>query len=125
MKRKSTPEVHPDAFTDAELEFSRSRHVPDEIKAFLSRRHETIGVSAEFYRKVAADARAQRHALMEVRMLAAERIAGESKEAAEAKVARLESDKSEALAALEDMRKQVSRLTAIPAAATSSYGTGK
>lgn len=56
--------------TEAEIELLKNSSVPDEVKQYLSRSHDKIGLRAAAYAKVAAAARAERQAILEVRALA-------------------------------------------------------
>lgn len=58
-----------DALTDEEVAFLGSAKAPDLVKQFVSRQQTSIGVRTSAYRKVAAAARAEREALLEIRLL--------------------------------------------------------
>lgn len=62
------------SFTDDELAALDSSRTPEVVRQFVARQRTTAGARTTAYRKVAALARAEREALVEIRLLQAERI---------------------------------------------------
>lgn len=119
MKRKQ------EDLTEAESQFLRSERAPEAIKRFTSRQHDSIGVRTSAYRKVAAAARAEREALMEVAALEVVRAAASNSVAAQGRVAELESERLSIAAQLEETQKRLRVATAMPALAVHAEGTGR
>lgn len=72
--------------TEDEIAFLKSASsVPEEIRHFVARQHDQIGLRSSAYAKIAAAARAEGEALLAVRMLAA--LQGEMSDLAEARKA--------------------------------------
>lgn len=61
--------TNPNDLTEDEIQYLRGNHVAPEIKLFLSRQHENLGVSTSALQKVARNARAKCDALLAVREL--------------------------------------------------------
>lgn len=77
MSRRSRGEL-----TEDETAYLKSASsVPDEIKSFVARQHDQIGLRTSAYAKVAAAAKAEADALLAVRML--EAVRGELTDLAE------------------------------------------
>lgn len=106
--------------TDAEIAFLRSTNLDPEVKKYLSRQHENIGVKASAFRKIADAAAAETAALLAVRELGAVQgdlasldEAKHQLQAAERRVGMLES-------AVGQKDAEIRRLTALPAMAEHS-----
>lgn len=109
MKRKND-----ETLTVDEVAFLRSDRVPDMVKAFVARQHETVGVRTSAYRKVAAAAKAERQALMEVALLNLARAkAGHPVELVESTLGH----DTDVQAELQELRRELTRLRAMPALA--------
>lgn len=93
---------------------------PEEIKQFVAERR-NIEVRTSAYRKIAAAARAEREALMEVRLLALVKLSDDPANAVAARTAERDSARTEATA----LRRRVAELEAGPAMAVHSQGTGR
>lgn len=118
MRRKND-----DQLTDDEVQFLRSDKTPNEIRRFLARQHDTLGVRTNAYQKVARAARAERNAMIEVRLLEIERLAaGEGPTAGDA-LEQMRRERDSALGQIEAMREEMMKLTAIPALAVDSEST--
>lgn len=114
--------VNPDALTEDEIAFLRSDKAPETVRQFVSRQHESLGTRTQAYRKVAAAARAEREALMEIATLGAVRAAATKTVTAEERVKQLESEHRELTRDLEATRTQLEHATAAPAKAIHSGG---
>jgi hypothetical protein len=114
---------NPDALTDEETQFLRSERTPSAIRQFAARQHETIGVRTSAYRKVAAAARAEREALLEIVALQVVQAASSGTVQAQDRVAQLEDERRALEGQLENTRKQLLAATAAPAMAIHSEGT--
>lgn len=62
------------ALTDEEIAFLKSDGAPPVLKRFVSRKQERVGLQTSAYRKLAAAARAEREALVEVALLEVIRV---------------------------------------------------
>jgi hypothetical protein len=113
---------NPDALTDDEIAFLRSDKAPDAVRQFVSRRHESLGTRTRAYRKVAAAARAERDALVEIATLGAIRAAAGNTVAAEQRVKQLEAEQRQLTRELNATRSQLEQATAAPAIAVHSGG---
>lgn len=114
MKRKANPE----ALTDEEIAFLRSSSASAPVRQFVARQQEAVGVRTSAYRKVAAAARAEREALVEIAALEAVRLAAGQGD--NARIAQLESDRSHLLHELDSLRNRLMTATALPALAVHS-----
>lgn len=113
---------NPDALTDEEIAFLRSDKAPETVRQFVSRQHESLGTRTNAYRKVAAAARAERDALVEIAALGAVRGVAARSVSAEERVRQLEADRRQLAKELESTRKQLENATAAPAIAIHSGG---
>lgn len=111
---------NPNDLTDDEIGFLRGASIAPEVKHYLSRQHENIGMKVSAYRKVAAAASAECEALLAVRSLS--EVQGEMTELTKARqtINALQM-KVDALETTE-VRQEVARrqLTALPAMAVHS-----
>lgn len=110
MKRKN-----PDALTEDETAFLKSDRCAPSLRAFTTRQHESITIRTSAYRKVAAAARAERDALIEVAMLDLTRAKINTSTLAQDRVKALESEKESLDRELESTRLQLRQATAGPA----------
>lgn len=120
--RKSS-RTNPDALTDDEIQFLKSERAPDSIRQFTARQHEAMGVRASAYRKVAAAARAEREALLEIAALAVVRAVSEGTATAEERVGQLETERRQLSGQLEETQRRLMTATAAPAMAIHSEPT--
>lgn len=107
--------------TESETGFLRSASaVPDEIKEFVARQHDQIGVRTSAYMKVAAAAKAEADALLAVRMLAA--VRGELADLAEARKAAItaESTVKQLRSVVDEKDRRIESLMAGPSMAVYS-----
>lgn len=114
---------NPDALTENEINALRSDRTPDLIKSYVARQHEGVGVRTSAYRKVAAAARAEYDALMAVALVNLARTkAGEVpviEQTASGRLAELERQNRELVAALDSAKEQAMRSLASGAMAVS------
>lgn len=102
------------ALTPDEVSFLRSNHTPDSVKQYLSRQHDSLGVRTSAFQKVAAAARAERNAIMEVALLSVvQAAAGQQPNHNEAPA--LAREREQLLGQIAEMEKKVERVTATPA----------
>lgn len=120
MMRKKTND---DALTEDEVSFLRSERSAPIVRSFVARQHEVVGTRTSAYRKVAAAARAEREALMEVAMLSVVRARSEGSLIADARVSQLEEEQNRLERELSDTRKRLRQVTAEPALAIHGEGT--
>ena len=111
-----------DALTEDEIAFLRSDKAPEVVRQFVSRQHESLGTRTNAYRKVAAAARAERDALVEIAALGAVRAAATGSVSDAERVRQLEADQRQLTKELESTRKQLESATAAPAIAIHSGG---
>jgi predicted transcriptional regulator len=114
-----------DALTEDEIEFLRSDRTPQAIRQYASRQHESIGVRTSAYRKIAASARAEREALLEVAALGVVRVASEGGVNSQGRIEALEAERRQLEADLETTRRRLLAATAAPAMVVHSEGTGR
>lgn len=115
----------PNSLTDEETQFLRSERSAPAVRQFASRQHETMGVRISAYRKIAAAARAERDALMEIAALEVVRAASEDSATSRARVSELEAERRRLENQLEDTQRRLRVATAAPAIAVHSDGTGR
>lgn len=115
--------ANPHDLTEDEVAFLRTNSVPDEVKVYLARQHDSIGTKISAYRKIAAAARAEADALLAVQDLDA--VHGELANLAEAKerISTLERRAGALEAKVVDKDKEILALTAGPALAVHSGGS--
>lgn len=116
---------NPDALTDEEIQFLKSERTPSAIRQFTARQHDSIGLRTSAYRKVAAAARAEREALLEVTALAVVQAATEGTATAQDRVSVLEAERRTLEKQLEGTRAQLLAATAAPAMAVHAEGTSR
>ena len=114
MSRKNR-DPNQSALTNDEISLLRGTAVPASIREYLTRSHEDVGLRTSAYQKVAAAARAEREALIEVHALGLVRLRlGDSPER----------KRGEALDALEaeneTLRKRLRVATELPALVVNS-----
>lgn len=117
--RKSS-DKNPDALTDEEIQYLKSERTPESIRTFAARQHEAMGVRASAYRKVAAAARAEREALLEIAALAVVRSVSEGTMTAQERVGQLETERRQLAGQLESTQRKLLAATAAPAMAVHS-----
>lgn len=110
----------PDALTDEEVQYLKSDRTPDSIRQFAARQHEAMGVRASAYRKVAAAARAEREALLEIAALAVVRAVSEGSATAQERVVQLEAERRQLSGQLDETQRRLMAATAAPAMAIHS-----
>lgn len=112
---------NPDELTDDEKAFLKSSAaVPDEVREFVSRQHDTIGTRVGAYRKVAAAAKAEADAILAARLL--EQVHGEATDLADARrdVLMARREAKQLRGELAEKNRQVVNATARPALAVHS-----
>lgn len=123
MPKFSRTKLGDDALTEEETAFLRSERAAPVVRSFVARQHEVVGTRTSAYRKVAAAARAEREALMEVAILAVVRARSEGSLMSDARVSALESEQSRLERELTQTRQRLQIATAAPALAIHSDGT--
>lgn len=105
---------------EREIEYARSAAVHEEVRSFLARQRDNLGVKTTFNRKVAAAARAEREALIEIRAL--EIVKGENTAVEDARrdIARLQRERDHLEARVGAQEAQITELIARPARAINS-----
>jgi len=111
-----------DALTEDEIAFLRSDKAPDAVRQFVARQHESLGTRTSAYRKVAAAAKAERDALVEIATLGAVRAAATNAATAEERVKQLEAEQRQLVRELDATRSQLEHAVAAPAIAVHSGG---
>ena len=111
-----------EALTEEETAFLRSDKAPEIVRQFVSRQHESLGTRTSAYRKVAAAARAERDALVEIAALGAVRAAAIGAVSDAERVRQLEANQRQLTKELEATRSQLEQATAAPAIAVHSGG---
>lgn len=112
---KKHQEADENALTEKEIQFLRREGVPSEIKNFIARSHQDMGVRAAAYRKIAAAARAEAEAIFAVRAVAALRGEVDLDADYRREIANLKDDRAALEAANTVLRSRVEALTAAPA----------
>lgn len=123
MAKLSRKRDNDSALTDDEIAFLRSDRTPYAIRQYASRQHESIGLRVSAFRKVAAAAKAEREALLEVAALGVVRMAMEGTSRAEDRVSALEEERRILASELDRTRTRLLEATAAPALAVHSQGT--
>lgn len=119
MKRKNAEDL-----TDEEIAFLKSDRAAASVRQFTSRQHESMGVRTSAYRKIAAAAKAEREALIEVAAVTLIRDAALTSDSPR-RIAELEAERSRLVAEIENVRERLMSATAAPALAVHSEGTGR
>jgi len=107
------------ALTAEEIAFLRSSQTPEAIKAYVARHHESIGLRTAAFQKVAAAARAEREALMEIKATQVLRASIEAP-THDARAIQLERQVRALVEHNDRLMAEVRRQTALPAMAVSS-----
>lgn len=116
---------HSDDLTRAEAAFLRSSAVPASVREYAAQTPAKIAVRTSAYRKVAAAARAERDAIVEVVALNVVRARAEGRALEADRAARLEDEARSLQQALDQTRARLAAATAAPALAVYAEGTGR
>lgn len=116
---------NPEALTEDEIKFLKSERAPETVRQFAARQHESFGVRTSAYRKVAAAARAEREALLEVATLEVVRASAEGSVVAAGRVTQLESERQALEREVDALHAKLRVATAKPAMAIHSGGAGQ
>jgi hypothetical protein len=119
MKRKREGDL-----TEEEIAFLKSDRSAPAVRQFTSRQHESIGTRTSAYQKIAAAAKAEREALVEVAALSVIREAALTGDGAK-RVAELEAERARLVNEIENVRERLMVATAAPALAIHGEGTGR
>lgn len=114
---KRSPEFD---LTDDEIGVLRGSGVDDGVRHYLARQHDNIGLRISAYRKVAAAARAEREAIVEVNLLAMARKESADTVTLQRQKAELENQNLTLVQQNEDLRRDLVRSIATPALAVHS-----
>ena len=120
-----TKQTNPYDLTPAEIEFLRSAKIPDEVKGYLARQHENVGLKITSFRKVAAAANAETDAIRAVLDLAAAHGELVRLDQLKARLHATEQRASSLEATVAQRDAKIMQITAGPALATHAAGTSR